>query len=344
MTDDFDQRYSELVLNFTQRVVGGSFVIARSAELARTIEQCEAAIDAVGLAEFANERFSVSQFSGAPEAERGDIIFPKINHGFWEQLYALFRKEIDPARMRVTEKEPHSSRYLASGLLDGLHFLTEYLADRSDRSVCFQSVKFGFSLGNGDTDHVTLLEQFSASRPRVKKVNTGAAIGAAAFFESMFGERKVYLTDGCFGKKGLQDGFLDSFISDRLRSVDRIVFVVPPHLSGIKLRTSDIESVELLVSGQYVHEQWRETVIETAHQILGLLDRGMNVLVFCQAGVVSGLLGLFLAYARDILGRAGGSLDYLDLGQVLDVANPEEGGPWVRLHGHKGSALFGLAG
>ena len=342
MSVDFDKGYSEFASRFIERVENDPFRLQRDELMKRQIVRCEESLDDIGLVNFSGEHFSVSEVTGLHGLERDDIIFPKINHGFWEQLYTLFREGIEPRRMRVIEREPHSTRYLDSGMLDGLFTLVGLLAEPSGNSVSFGHVKFGFSLNNGDADHVSCLRDFETSKPRLRKVYTGAAIGAAAFFSSMFGERRIHLADGCFGKKGLREGYLKAFLERRLSSVDKIVFVVPPHLKGICVPFGDTPVEEVLVSGQYVHEEWKETVIASARLILEQLDRDQNVLVFCQAGVVSGLLGLYLALARRSLGEKRGRLDYLDLGQVLDVANPDQGGPWVKLEGNDGFGLFGI--
>jgi hypothetical protein len=62
-----------------------------------------------------------------------------------------------------------------------------------------------------------------------------------------------------------------------------------------------------------------------------------------QSAVFSALLGLFLADARRRLPLPGTVLRYFDLGQALDVAAPNAGGPWVRRNLVRDSSLFHLA-
>jgi hypothetical protein len=291
--------------------------------------------------------FSTARLDIAPTPDfralgDSDLCYVKINHGFWEQIYALFGKH-DPLRMRIVDPRRFGTRYIASAFVDALVAATAAIARPNGARLHFDGVHLGSSIHNGTIGHDAILAGFPNRETIYKQVVLGAAIGLTAWWESLFPGLQPALCDGSFPKHGLATGLLRETLAWAADRSDRIVFVVPPHLDRIRLADTTVPQESVLVPAKTVHESWVDALRATAGHVLACLAADGRVLVITQSAVFSALLGFFLAHARRQLPLPGTVLRYFDLGQTLDVAAPESGGMWVRRNQAVDISLFHLA-
>lgn len=311
----------------------------REARLTANVIETAAAVTVESLTDFAAARIEIA---AAPDLEHSlpnDFCYVKINHGFWEQLYALFAPA-DPSRMRVTDPQRFRGQYLTSAFLDALAQVLKNGSHTVGDRLRFPAVHLGVSLASGTHDHLDVLSGFAARSPTEKKIVIGAAIGLVSWWATLAPGRRPAFCDGSFPKRGLATGRLHKTLARAAGCSERIVFVVPKHLAGIRLAETTIPQESLLVSSTTVHESWAAGLHAIAGHVLGRLAADGRVLVITQSAVFSALLGFFLADAKRRLLPAASRLTYLDLGQVLDVAAPDAGGHWARTHARGDTSLF----
>jgi hypothetical protein len=310
-----------------------------AARLTAALEATAAVVDEASLVAFVTDRLPIAAVPDFRESGDLDLCYVKINHGFWEQLYALFAAA-DPARMRISDPARFQGQYVASGFLAALSAATGRVARQEGGRLRFPDVHLGVSLASGTHDHPEVLAGFAARTPELRKIVIGAAIGLAAWWETLApGHRPTFL-DGSFPKRGLATGALRQALAWAAARSERIVFVVPAHLAGIRLADADIPQETVLVPSRTVHESWPGCLQATARHVLGRLAEDGRVLVITQSAVFSALLGFFLADAKRRLLPAASRLRYFDLGQVLDVAAPQAGGLWTQRHATGDVSLF----
>jgi len=315
----------------------------RERRLTEALTASAAQVSATTLASFCAARIDIQP---APDFRRlldSDLCYVKINHGFWEQLYALFGDR-DPARMRIVDPRRFHMRYIASAFADALAAATAALAQPDGPRLQLHGVQLGTSLDNGTLDHPATLAGFPARDAAQQRVAIGAAIGLTAWWETLYPSRRPAFCDGSFPKQGLVTGRLRETLAWAADRSDRIVFVVPPHLARIRLADTALPQEAVLVPAKTVHESWVACLHATAGHVLARLAGDGRVLVITQSAVFAALLGFFLADARRRLPLPGTCLRYFDLGQALDVAAPETGGVWVRHNPVADGALFYYSG
>lgn len=291
--------------------------------------------------------FSAARLDIAPTPDfrtlgDSDLCYVKINHGFWEQIYALFGDR-DPVRMRIVDPRRFGARYIASAFADALVTAIAAIARPDGARLHFDGVYLGTSLDNGTLDHDAILAGFPDREATDQRIALGAAIGLVAWWESLFPGLRPAFCDGSFPKQGLSTGRLRETLAWAADRSDRIVFVVPPHLARIRLADTAVHQESVLVPAKTVHESWVDALHVTAGHVLARLAADGRLLVITQSAVFSALLGFFLADARSRLPLPGTVLRYFDLGQALDVAAPDTGGTWVRRNRAGDESLFHLA-
>jgi hypothetical protein len=299
-------------------------------------------VSATTLASFAAARIAIDPVPDLREFDAADLCYVKINHGFWEQLYALFG-EREATRMRIVDPRRWHVRYVSSAFADALAAATAAIARPDGPRLGFDGVLLGASLGNGNLEHDAVLAGFPHLDAAGQRIALGAAIGLTAWWESLFPGLRPAFCDGSFPKRGLATGRLRQTLAWAADRSDRIVFVVPPHLARIRLADTTLPQESVLVPAKSVHESWIDCLHATAGHVLARLATDGRVLVITQSGVFSALLGFFLANARRRLPLPGTCLRYFDLGQALDVAAPDAGGQWVRRNPVGDESLFYLA-
>lgn len=293
------------------------------------------------LPEFAAARLPVAPVPDFRAVGDVDLSYVKINHGFWEQLYALFAA-LDPDRMRITDPGRYRTQYVTSGFLDALAAAFALVADHDTDPVRFADVHLAVSLASGTHDHPDVLTGFGARNDADRKIVLGATIGLTAWWDTLFPGRRPAFCDGSFPKRGLATGVLRDTLSWAAADSTRIVFVVPPHLAGIRLADATGPQETVTVPAATVHESWPCCLRAAAGHVLARLEEDGRLLVITQSAVFSALLGLFLAHAKRGLMPAASRLRFFDLGQALDVAAPAAGGGWARRHATGDLGLFHL--
>jgi hypothetical protein len=243
--------------------------------------------------------------------------------------------------MRILDPSCFKEQYISSGFTDALDLAIRLAASDDGSVIRFPHVHFGVNLSNGDFEHAEVVAEVP-SNAFLRQVVLGAAIGLTAYFDSLFGQRRLSFCDGSFPKQGLKTGLLRECLHSFAAEADRVIFVVPPHLKGIRIAGTNVPHEHLFISGSMVHESWIASLYFTVRQILQRVAVEGRVLVITQSAVFSALLGLFLQSAKDAVVPQG-SIYFFDLGQVTDIANPLAGGHWAKNHAPTGKTLFTLS-
>ena len=309
--------------------------------LAGDLEKKQNELDGIGIKLFVERHFSIEYKPARYMFSDRDCVYVKLNHGFWEDLYALFVKPAQQHRPRRLSLDISRAGMVESGFLCALVDLFRHFSEATADGTAFRGVHVAGGVFNGGVPHRPLMDRFETARPIAQTLVAGAAVGAAAFFAKLFGPGCIHLDDGCLPKYGHETGVLRDLLKARADVSDRIIFVVPPHLRGIRLNVpAALDQQVLHVSRRLVHESWLATLHTVASHILTPMLSGERVLVIAQCGPFAVLLGLYLARAARELRLQPGQLAYFDLGQVTDFANQQESGPWLTNHEIEDSGLF----
>lgn len=331
----------------TRRIVAASGPVAagrrrdREARLAAALADTAPRVEDATLVDFVAARIPVAPVPAIPGD--ADTCYVKINHGFWEHLYALFAP-YDAGRMRISDASALRGMYVESGFLDALAAACRAWAaggaDRPGRPL------FGVSLVAGTRDHDEVLATFAAREADHRRVIMGAAIGLVSWWDAILPGPRPGFHDGSFPKRGLQDGSLAAALSAAAADAARVVFVVPPHLSAVRLAGVAPPQETLTVPATTIHESWAACLHAVAGHLLGRIAEEGSLVVITQSAVFSALLGLCLDDAKRALVGPGARLRFFDLGQALDVAVPAAGGEWARrraMQDDDGVRVFRLA-
>ena len=270
-----------------------------------------------------------------------DFWYFKINHGYWEQLYGI-HGDPDPLTRRFTASAPYRQAYSESAFSLALETLVVRQVRDDGRALSFPGVHFGMSLEAGNHDHDTVLRRFPAQPPALQMIPLGAAIGLLGTFDTLFGERLLRFADGSFPKRAAVGGSLRQTLSAFTRAADRVVFVVPPHLRGLRLDVPGVPQESLPVPGRTVHQCWAAALNATCRHVIERLRTDDRIVVITQSAVFAGLLALFLRQAKGMLLPGTKRVFFFDLGQVIDSATPDSGGVWISRHAVHDPDLFQL--
>lgn len=311
----------------------------RETRFAANLKQVAAAVTAESLPAFAAARITVAPVPDFRTDDDVDVVYAKINHGFWEQVYALFAA-FDESRMRINNPAVYRKQYVASGFLDALAAVFAATAVPDVDSLRFAGVHLGVSLASGTHEHSDVLAGFGARTAAERKIVMGAAIGLTSWWDTLFPDRRPTFYDGSFPKRGLATGILRETLAWAASRSERIVFVVPPHLVGVRLADASGAQETVTVPAATVHESWAGCLRAVAGHVLSRIADDGRVLVITQSAVFSGLLGLFLAHAKPRLLPTGSRLRFFDVGQALDVAAPAARGGWARHYATGDLGLF----
>lgn len=283
------------------------------------------------------DRFDITYSCPTRSDLDADFIQVKINHGFWEQLYVVLFDGYDAETMRVENKAGYAAFYLEHFFYDALRTAMQDFGKVEDGTVSFPGVRFGFSFASGDDPHADVMRAVAANDAIRALMASGAAIGCSLMLQDAFGCKKARFDDGCFPKVGLDNGDLEAALKLSASFADEILFVVPPHLSGITYAGAPAQKQKIqLVSGAVIHQAWMLHLHLCGERIYNELKSGRSLTIITQSAVFSALLGLFLKKMKDDLNLSG-RLHYFDLGQVLDTASPEAGGHWIKFRKGKAS-------
>jgi hypothetical protein len=279
------------------------------------------------------EHFEISDTEIGPGALETDFIHIKVNHGYWEQVYAIVHQAHEPDLMRIKSRYRYLVDYEHSYFMDALNVLMADHARLEEGTLRFPDIKFGFSFGNGDHRHAQIVRTADRKGPEELKVLAGVAIGARSMLAALTGAERFGFVDGAFAKVGLRDGTLESTLRTVADSSDEVVFVVPPHLEQVRMAgVPQHKQSTQLVSGKIVHQSWILSLHFVSEKVMPALEAGRSVAILTQSAVFSALMGLYLKSLKDAL-KAPGRLHVFDLGQVLDLGVGPEAGQWAKRAG-----------
>ena len=249
---------------------GARDLIARETDwLAGDLEKKQNELDGIGIKLFVERHFSIEYEPARYMFSDRDCVYVKLNHGFWEDLYALFVKPAQQHRPRRLSLDISRAGMVESGFLCALVDLCRHFSEATADGTAFRGVHVAGGVFNGGVPHRRLMDRFETARPIAQTLVAGAAVGAAAFFAKLFGPGCIHLDDGCLPKYGHETGVLRDLLKARADVSDRIIFVVPPHLRGIRLNVPAALDQEVLhVSRRLVHESWLATLHTVASHIL----------------------------------------------------------------------------
>lgn len=314
----------------------------REAERAAGFSRHAAAVRPESLHRIVGERIAIEpqdRFACDPAA---DFWYFKINHGYWEQLYGI-HGAADPVTRRFTEPAGYRAAYADSGFSAALESLMLGQARDDGHAVSFPGLQFGMSLEAGNHDHETVLRRFPDQPPPLQTIALGATIGLLGTFDTLFGPRLLRFADGSFPKRAAVGGTLRDTLTAFARAADRLVFVVPPHLRGLRLDVPQIPQECLPVPARTVHQCWLPALHATCRHVLARLRTDDRIMVITQSAVFAALFGLFLRQAKERLVPDAKRIFFFDLGQVIDSATPDAGGVWISRHAVQDPGLFHVA-
>lgn len=307
--------------------------------LGRAFDTQSARINFDTLQTVMNQKLRVHRQDGFECNPQEDFWYFKINHGYWEQLFRILGT-YDPVKMRIPSDTAYRRAYIDSAFWVVLEALMSECVSVDGATLSFPGMHVGTSLHNGSETHEELLQSFSSTSLKLQQVVLGASIGLSGVFESLFGAEKFELADGSFPKRAAMEGTLRETLHQFARHAQRVLFVVPPHLTGITLDGLDIPQETLPVPGACVHESWAAALYATVRHVLGRLETDTRVMVITQSAVFSAMLGIFLRKAKEALVPPGRQIFFFDLGQALDSATPESGGLWITRYQVADPSLF----
>jgi len=311
----------------------------REAALATGLSRHAAAVRPGTLHRIVGERIAITPQDRFACDPASDFWYFKINHGYWEQLYGV-HGAADPVTRRFTEPVGYRAAYAESGFSLALESLLVRQAHDDGHAVSFPGLEFGMSLEAGNHDHEAVLRRFPDQPPTLQTIALGATIGLLGTFDTLFGPRLLRFADGSFPKRAAVGGTLRETLSSFARAADRIVFVVPPHLRGLRLDAAGVPQECLPVPGRTVHQCWLAALHATCRHVLARLRTDDRIVVITQSAVFAALLALFLRQAKDALLPRTKRIFFLDLGQVIDSATPDAGGVWISRHAVHDPGLF----
>tara|TARA_B100000674_G_scaffold338330_1_gene282788 strand:+ start:311 stop:1438 length:1128 start_codon:yes stop_codon:yes gene_type:complete len=280
-----------------------------------------------------------------------DLIYFKLNHGFWE-LNSLFFSDIARSACDLVSrpflqdyKVQVSNRFLKNGFLSVLSLLcSDICASQaliSDKKNCQKKIYFGVSIWDGIFSHQVILDKLSLNTERTSSNMINMAYNstcAISSWLSMF-SHEIHFAEGCLPKKSMKDGSLNDFINQLDHDSVQTLAIVPNHLDGLVFKNnSNVEIKKIIISGDSVHSQWPSLIHACTILISNILESGKNCLVLVQAGSVSALLAIYLYSMLDTLDPVRGKLVFLDLGQAIDASHgSKRQGKWLSRPEYKDS-------
>lgn len=259
-----------------------------------------------------------------------DLIYAKINHGMWENIAysAMTGAGLDYVRPFgvPTEELDSGLAPLLTVMLSRLH--AHHLARGAPvGTLSADRAWFGVSYTNGE--QVAALDM----EPPLHPVTRGAIIGLDVACSALVPGTppRWSLADGSLMKTLFWEHGLDPFMRRLAEATDLMVTIGPPHLEGTAVDGWTGPTRWLPVPGSRVDWLWM-TVLPV---LVGIIEQQLaiarRVTVLAQASVLAGVLGPVLTMHR-ATEKDGTTLRYLDLGQVMDVAAPDDprAGTWVR--------------
>ena len=259
--------------------------------------------------------------------------FIKVNHGFWEQVLAAGWPRRPKNIGRPVSPKHYNRIYFDTCFVDALLNSMRDSAKITNGTLAFEPIDFGVSLNNGLLSHREILDNFAELTDEDRVVGRGAMVGMLSFLECGFGASAGSFIDGGFAKRSFLSGELASWAETVPNNFDHVVYVVPPHLGKITLLDEGkIAQTVYQISGRKLLLSWLPTLYLLARGIYEKLETGEKLVVVTQSAVFSALLGCFVHQIARTFDKATPPVSFLDLGQVLDMANPDAAASWVKVY------------
>jgi hypothetical protein len=316
------QTADERLLRFSSALFGAANEQASNEGLAREKPDLEAIrADVMGLSPLsdehlishANDTFCLNKIDLMSTFHSDSYAWVKINHGWWEQVsgYALESSRVAPVRDRWP------IYYERTSSQDVIFRSLQLIARPSDAAGSFDFVNnnivfaISFNAGRFWNEEITI-----PLPPHIR----GAMLGAAPFFRAATGGKRFNVADGAAAKKIAYTNRLGDFCALVRAASDLVVFIVPDHLKTIGMVDFEGDESHIIVPSRTIHELWPVTLAYVAGEFAKVVSEYQRVTVFVQAGAISLPISLLIMH---LVRRKAAKVRLYDLGQVLDLAEPE---------------------
>lgn len=236
----------------------------------------------------------------------------KINHGYWEYVRLAYGGTNASEKMRQSKS---TNKFVVRLSKSGVTAFRCWQLSQYD----FEKNFLAISLNNGTAPYNENL-----SKP-FNTVKHGASVGILSVFAAARGMKKpdkpITLYDGCITRKLIFDESLLRLSHDLSERFNSCIFMVPGHLSGIKMRGFEGNQHEFIVPGMRVNESFlgvTATFLGFLRQVIAQEDG--KVVVLAQAASIATLIGMVIDSDPQFPKE---KVTLLDLGRVLDLAVPE---------------------
>ncbi len=267
---------------------------------------------------------SLTQLSIDNATRNDGYSFSKINHGYWEQI-AL----ISSIRLEVEYFRPLVAKSWHGGFHDLLlHLLTNSPAWKGAPPGLYAHEDSSVAIGFGNGDRLSNRESVGAF---FSPATRGALVGYNIYARHVIGASNLTFVDASFPKRLVWDGNFQEFLDLATLSSDMVLFVVPSHLSGIRLKSCDAPQTSIGIPPRRIYDHYCVVLPYLIGRILRHLRTVSSITIFCQGAAMSAALGIIVDVLRTRMPEK--RIRYYDLGQALDIAmSPNtQFSPWLRL-------------
>lgn len=271
-----------------------------------------------------------------------DLIYFKLNHGFWELNALNFStkaRSLCNLSSRPFLNDYHEkvlTRFIDNGFLATFISLCRNTYEKDFSSDALQDkqikrLKFGVSVWDGIFPHNEILTKLKNKKNFTSNMSNmafNATCTLNAWSSAL--SHTICFVDGCLPKLSLKNGSLERLIK-RLQSKSvSMIAVVPPHLKGLSLDGDNSPQIKkIVISPVEVHQQW-PSLLQACHTLVeSTLLSGKDCVMLVQAASISALLAVYLNNMLNILPTSRGKLIFLDLGQALDACSSQNRGKWL---------------
>ena len=280
------------------------------------------------LAALARDRYRLEVVDPFPAIDQGDLVYGKINHGFWEflALVPLEAAGLTPPRpLRVWDM--HVASRLPELVAWVIERLRRHHAGRGwpDGTVSVPGAWFGIHFRSGERLAAAELEL------PLSDVVRGAILGMAHLLGADGPPDAWWFADGSMPKQLFWNGRLDAFLRALADVSDVMVLAGPPNVMSGGVRGWDGPVEHLVLPAGWIEPQWPVVLPVLLGAVDALLDRYRRITVLAQGAEIGGLLPPLIHLVRATDPARRGVVRCIDLGQVLDLAAPDHpgAGGWI---------------
>ena len=168
---------------------GARDFIARETDwLADGLERKQNELDDIGIKSFVERHFSIEYEPARYMFSDQDCVYVKLNHAFWEDLYALFVKPAQQHRPRRLSLEISRAGTVESGFLCAVLYLFRHFSQATADGTVFRGVYVAGGVINGGVPHRHLMDSFETAWPIAQTLVAGAAVGLRHSLKSCLGQ------------------------------------------------------------------------------------------------------------------------------------------------------------